>query len=141
MNLDELYEKLRKVEALVAEGATAGERNAATNVREALRDRIAAVADEPPSEWRFAIHDPWKRRLFYAICRKHGVEPYRYTRQKRQSVMVRAPRRVVQQTLIPEFDQMSAVLFDYLDSVTPGVVEEVLGQSDQDASVVAGELE
>ncbi len=142
MTLDELYEKLRKVQALADGGATEGERSAAATAEAALKARIDArsYASDPDSEYRFAIHDPWKRRLFYALCRRHGKKPFRYRRQKRQSVMLRAPKRFVDNVLWPEYLQMSEILYDYLDEVTTSVIEDVLGQSDTDADVVAGEL-
>lgn len=140
MNLTDLYEKLRKVEALVAQGATEGERAAAANAEAALRARLETYARDPVAEWTFTIHDPWKRRLFFALCRRHGLEPYRYKRQKRQTVMLRASRRTVDLVLWPEFEKMADILYAYLDEVTTRVIEDVLGQADQDANVVSGEL-
>lgn len=142
MTLDELYEKLRKVQALAEEGGTEGERKAAEKAKQELQDRIDdhAYADDPEVEYRFSIHDPWKRRLFLAICRHHGVKPFRYKRQKRQSVMVRAPERFLDDILWPEYLEMSEILTEYLDDVTTSVIEDVLGQRDHDADIVSGTL-
>ncbi|MFB6350253.1 MAG: hypothetical protein ABEK29_00465, partial [Bradymonadaceae bacterium] len=67
-------------------------------------------------------------------------DPFRYKRQKRQSVMVRAPERFIDNVLWPEYVEMAEILTDYLDDVTTSVIEDVLGQTDTDANVVSGEL-
>ena len=142
MDLDDLYEQLEKVRALADGAATDGERAAAQKAEEKLQNRIdqESGADEPDVEYRFSIHDPWQRRLFIAICRRHDLEPFQYKRQKRQSVMLRAPERFVDEVLWPEYEEMSDILTDYLDDVTTGVIEDVLGQEDTDTDVISGSL-
>jgi len=142
MNLDQLYERLEKVRNLAEGAATDGERAAAEKAEAQLQDRIdeESAGDEPDVEYRFSIHDPWQRRLFLAICRRHELEPFRYKRQKRQSVMVRVSERFVDEILWPEYEEMSDILTDYLDDVTTGVIENVLGQQDDDADVISGTL-
>jgi hypothetical protein len=54
--------------------------------------------------------------------------------------MVRAPERFIDDVLWPEYQEMAEILMDYLDEVTTGVIEDVLGQQDTDADVVSGEL-
>jgi hypothetical protein len=44
--------------------------------------------------------DQWSRHLFLALCRRYGLSPYRLHRQRRNTVMVRAPRGFVDH--IPE---------------------------------------
>jgi hypothetical protein len=124
-----LREKLRKVEALFAGGATPGERAAADAAAARIRARLAEMArSDPPVESRFGIEDPWSRQLFVALCRRYGLSPYRYRRMRRQTIIVKAPRSFVETVLWPEFEQINAALGEYLSSVTARVIrEEVYG--------------
>lgn len=124
-----LRDKLRKVEALFAGAATAGERAAADAAAERIRIRLAEAArSDPPVETRISIPDPWSRQLFLALCRRYGLKPYRYRRMRRQTVIVKAPRTFLQTVLWPEFEQINVALGEYLSSVTARVIrEEVFG--------------
>jgi hypothetical protein len=42
-------------------------------------------------EMKFSIHDRWSRHLFLTKSRRYGIKPYRHYRQRRNTVMVRAP--------------------------------------------------
>jgi hypothetical protein len=120
-----LREKLRKIEALFAGGATPGERTAAAAAAERIRARLAAAArTEQPVEVRFSINDIWSRQLFLALCRRYGLSPYRYARMHRQTVMVKAPRSFIDTVLWPEFDAINAALIEYLASITERLIRE-----------------
>jgi hypothetical protein len=124
---DELREKLRKIEALFAGAKTPGERDAAGAAAERIRARLAEVeAREAPVEMRFSIQDRWSRQLFVALCRRYGLEPYRYQRMKQQTLVVRAPRSFVEGILWPEFDQLNQALVAHLTSVTERVIRDVV---------------
>ncbi len=82
---DELRAKLRRIEALIAGGGTAGERDAAGAALERVKARLAEQARiDPPIEVLFSMPDAWSRQLFVALCRRYGLKPYRYKRQKRK---------------------------------------------------------
>lgn len=120
---EQLVALLSKVQALHARAATEGERRAAAAAADRLRGRLRKGAyDDAPVEYRFTIRDPWARKLFYAMLRRDGFEPYRYPRQRRQTVMVRIRRSVVHSQLWPEFEELSARLADYLEDVTDRVI-------------------
>lgn len=131
---DELRDKLRKIEALFAGAKTAGEREAAGAAATRIRDRLAEIgAREAAIEMRFAIHDPWSRKLFLALSRRYGIEPYRLPRMKRQSVVVRAPRSFVEGVLWPEFNELNQALASYLMSVTDRVIRDAVHQNTDEA--------
>ena len=44
---------------------------------------------ERPAEVQFTLPDRWQRRLFTALARRYGIEPYRYKRQRYTTVMLR----------------------------------------------------
>ena len=91
---DELRERLRKVEALFFGATTAGEREAAGAAAERLKAKLAEASRlDPPVEMKFTMPDQWSARLFIALCRRYGVRPFRYARQRSTTIMVKAPRR------------------------------------------------
>jgi hypothetical protein len=123
--LDEgaLRDKLRKIEALFAGAATAGERAAAGAAAERIRARLRdSERRERAVEMRFSLPDPWSRRLFIALCRRYGLRPFRYRRMHRQSIVVRVPRTFLDQVLWPEFAEINAALSEYLADITDKVI-------------------
>jgi hypothetical protein len=121
----QLRDKLRKIEALFAGAGTSGERLAAEAALERVRARLRELGrQDPPVELQISLSDQWSRRLFLALCRRYGLDPYRYHRQRRNTVMVRAPRRFVDQVLWPEFSELNCALQAYLHEVTLRVIRE-----------------
>ena len=65
-----------------------------------------------------------------ALCRRYGIEPFRYRRMQRQTVIVKAPKSFVDQVLWPEFQELSGALVAYLSEITERVIrEEVHGET------------
>jgi hypothetical protein len=136
-----LREKLRKIEALFADAGTEGERLAAEAALARIRGRLAeAGRQEAATEIQFSVTDQWSRHLFLALCRRYGLEPYRYPRQRRSTVMLRAPRPFIDQVLWPEFTELEAELRSYLQEVTLRVIREDVYSDTSDASEVAQAL-
>jgi len=129
----ELREKLRKISALFEGATTIGERHAAAAAIDRVRKALAVAAQtEQPVETQFTLSDQWSRRLFTALCRRYGLEPYRYRRQRHTTVVVRAPRSFVNSTLWPEFLQIKDALDGYLNEATERIIrEEVYGNSSE----------
>jgi len=120
-----LREKLRKIEALFAGAGTEGERLAAEAALARVRARLAEIGrSEKPTEFQFSVPDTWSRHLFLALCRRYGISPYRYPRQRRSTVVLRAPRRFVEDVLWPEFRELDAELRAYLQEVTLRMIRE-----------------
>jgi hypothetical protein len=46
------------------------------------------------------------------------MKPYRYYRQRRNTVMLRGPKRFLDQVLWPEFSELDQALQSYLHQVT-----------------------
>jgi hypothetical protein len=129
-----LREKLRKIEALFAGAGTEGERIAAEAALERIRARLRDEArHEAAIEMQFSVPDQWSRHLFLALCRRYGVNPYRYPRQRRSTVVVRAPRAFVETILWPEFRELDAELRSYLQEVTLRVIREEVYADTSDA--------
>lgn len=109
---EQLRERLRKVEALYLGAATAGERDAAEAAAARLKAKLEeACRIDKPEEMKFSFPDLWSVRLFIALCRRYGLRPYRYPRQRNTTVMVKAPRRFFDAVVWRQFNEVSVALF------------------------------
>lgn len=130
-NEHQLIAKLRKIEALFARPGTDGEREAAENASNRIRARLHALEQtEPVVEYRFSLTDAWSRSLFIALLRRYGLKPYRYSGQRRTTVMVKVARTFLDQTLWPEFQQFQTVLHEHFEAVTKRVIAIAIGEHD-----------
>ena len=136
---EQLRQRLRKIQALFEGATTTGERAAAAAAIDRVKQALGiAEKTEPSIEYQFSIPDPWQRRLFMALCRRYGLKPYRYKRQRYSTVLVRAPRSFIDKTLWPEYLELKAELERYLNDATERIIrEEVFGDADE-ASERAG---
>jgi hypothetical protein len=146
MTEKELRDRLRKVEALFAGAATAGERAAAAAARERLRARLAELCARTRSdergdwergprqgragprnesvEMRFSIADPWSRQLFEMLARRHGLRLQRRARQRQATVILRGPASLIKDVFWPEFEQLNDLLASDLAEVTRRIIIE-----------------
>ena len=132
-----LREKLRKIEALYAGAATAGEKAAAGAAADRIRRQFeAASKQEAAEEYKFSIPDPWSRQLFIALCRRYGVRPFRRPRMHCQTVMVRAPASFVRKVLWPEFEELSDALTTHLLEITEKIIREEVHAATEDAEEI-----
>ncbi len=131
MTEQQLREKLRKITALFEGAATAGERQAAAAAMERIRRTLgSSVKTQPPPEIKITLSDQWQRRLFLALCRRYGLQPYRRKGQRHTTVMLRAPQDFVNRTLWPEYLELQAALYAYLNQATERIIrEEVFGDA------------
>jgi hypothetical protein len=140
MHEQDLLDKLRKIERLYAGAATQGEKDAAADAIARIKRRIGEASKvERPIEYKFTLSDGWSKKLFIALLRRYELRPYRYTRQRRNTVMVRVPRSFVDETLWPEFLELSKVLQTYLDEVTERVISSAIHATEGEEEVIAGE--
>lgn len=136
-----LIEKLRAIEALFAGATSPGERDAAGEARQRILERLAKLQSaDPPVEYRFKLADAWSRRIFIALLRRYDIRPYRYPRQRMTTVMAKVPKRFVDETLWPEFEQLSATLRAHLDEITARIVAEVIHRDVSEATELVEQL-
>ena len=137
MDEAKLLETLRRIEALFAGATTAGERAAAGAARDRIRARLTDVSkSDPPIEYRFSMPDGWSRKVFCALLRRYGLEPYRYTGQRHTTVMVRVSRRFVDEILWPEYKQLAESLHRHLEEITTRVIAQAIHQDSSDPTEV-----
>ncbi|MFM7604819.1 MAG: hypothetical protein ACKO8Z_06425 [Prosthecobacter sp.] len=136
----ELLEKLRKIERLYAGAATPGEKEAAADAMRRIQQRLKKTEEaERPIEYKFTLVDGWSKKLFIALLRRYDLRPYRYARQRRNTVMVRVPKSFVDDTLWPEFLELSEVLQQYLENITHRVITEGIHANASEEDIIAGE--
>lgn len=134
-----LLEKLRKIEALHAGTKVDGEREAAKRAAERIRARLAELRSrERETVFQYSLPDPWKRKLFVALCRRYGLSPYREPGQRRTTVLVRAPETFHSRTLWPEYRALSAELDAHLQELTDRVIREAINEDVSEATESAG---
>lgn len=122
-----LVEKLRKLEALHAGTKVDGEREAARRAAERIRDRIAELRGrEQDVELLYRLPDPWTRKLFIALCRRYGLQPFRERGRRTSTIQVRAPKTFHDGTLWPEFVALSKELETHLTELTDRVIREAI---------------
>ena len=140
MREQDLLDKLSKIERLYAGAATPGEKEAAADAIARIKRRLGETAKvDRPIEYKFTLSDGWSKKLFTALLRRYSLRPYRYARQRRNTVMVRVPRSFVDETLWPEFLELSGVLQTYLDEVTERVIAQAIHENEGEEEVLAGE--
>ncbi len=143
MTEEQLRERLRKIAALFEGAQTAGEREAAgaamARVKEALkssqpetRSGPRVVFEEPLVEMQFSLSDQWQRRLLSALCRRYGLAPFRYRRQRHTTLMLKVDRSFLDRVLWPEYCQLRDALEQYLREATDRIIrEEIFSDSSE----------
>lgn len=134
----DIRETLAKLEALFARGATAGERAAAGAARDRLQAKLALAAeagDEPEIELQYSLPDVWSVRIFVALCRKNGIHPYRYPRQRRTTVMVRVRQSSFERTVAEEFRTLHRELTGYFNETVEHLIADVMKSDGDDETL------
>lgn len=140
MQEQDLIDKLRKIERLHAGATTPGEQDATAAAIARIRRRLGEVERvEKPVEYRFRMNDDWSKKLFIALLRRYGLKPYRYARQRHTTVMVRVPRSFVNDTLWPEYLELSDTLRKYLTEITDRVIAEGVHRDTGEEEILPGD--
>ena len=138
MSLEEsLRARLEKAERLFSGAATAGERDAAEAAIGRLKAKLTEGArSDPAVEMKFSMPDAWSVKLFVALCRRYGLQPYRYPRQRRTTVMVRAPRSSFEAAVWQPFGALHADLLAYFEETAERLIREAVHGDTADAEIV-----
>ncbi len=132
-----LIEKLKLIEALFAGATTEGEKEAAGNALERIKERLKqSQKQDPPVEYKFSLGNLWSRKLFVALLRRYDLKPYRHYRQRYTTVMVKVSKTFVDDTLWPEFQELDKILELYLNDITDKIISESIHGDSSEAEVV-----
>src|SRR5208337_78446 len=107
--------------------STVGERDAAEAAAARLKAKLEeACRIDKAEEMKFSFPDLWSIRLFIALCRRYGLRPYRYRRQRNTTVMVKAPRRFFDAVVWQQFNEAHADLWRYFEETTERLIRETI---------------
>jgi hypothetical protein len=121
--MENLLDKIRKIEALIQGATTTGEKSAAILAKKRVQKRIASTPKIV--EYRLYTQDNWHKKLLLALCRKYGIEPYRYSRQKYTTVMVRIDEEFLKNVLWKEYLDYSKHLEILVEEITDNLIEKI----------------
>lgn len=153
MTEQQLREKLRKIQQLYEGSRTPGERDAAAAAMNRVQQALEALGpqsrpnpapgwmpsgftweprskprqqppEEPLIEVQYTFPDQWRRRLFAALCRRYGLNPFRYKGQRYTTVMLRVKRSFTDRVLWPEYLELEEALSQYLEEATERIIRE-----------------
>jgi len=135
-----IFEKIRKIEALIEGAMSEGERLAGIEARRRLEAKKKKLfrEDEPEIEYRISTEDMWHKKLFSALCRKHGLRPYRYFRQKYTTVMVKVRKSFLDDVLWKEYLDYSKQLSALFDDIGSEIISKI--HEEEEETVIAGDI-
>ena len=132
----DIADKIRKIEALIAGTKSDGERQAAEFAKQRLQEKIVAQ----PVEYTVRLHSRWEKRLFVAICNKHGFRTYRYMRQKHTTAMVRVAKPFMDLVLWPEYTKYAGILLKLTEEISTDLISKIHLVNEEDETIISGEL-
>ena len=137
--MTDLLERIKKIEALIKGATTAGEKNAAISAKDRLLKKQPNLEiHQNLEEYSLYTSDSWHKKLLIAICRKYGVVPYRYKRQKYTTVMVRINQDFLNKVLWPEYLEYSKHLEKLVEEITDNLISQIHKHEEED--IVQGRL-
>jgi hypothetical protein len=138
--MQDLLEKIKKIEALINGASTEGEKNAAISARERILLKFPALDPKQNIvEYSLKVGNNWHKKLLLAICRKYEVRPYRYPRQKHTTVMVRVNPGFLEKVLWKEFLEYTQLLEGLVNDITDEMIAKIHKHEEEDE--IQGNLE
>jgi hypothetical protein len=71
--------------------------------------------------------------LLIALCRRYGVRPFRYPRQRSTTIMVRSPRHFFDTVIWRQFSDLHTDLWLYFEQTTEQLIREAIHADTADA--------
>lgn len=137
--MQHLLERIKKIEALILGAGTEGEKNAALSAKDRILKKYPALEiHKNPKEYSLYTSSEWNKRLLLAICRKYGVKPYRYKRQKYTTVMVNINEEFLNKVLWKEFQEYSKHLDQLVSEITNDLISKIHKHEEED--IIHGKL-
>ena len=134
-----ILNKIAKIEALIERAGSEGERVAALLAKDRILAKMARDKEHLPVEYKFSFGSQWQKRLFKALCDKHGFESYRYYRERYTTSHVKISKAIVDGVLWPEYLRWSNVLQELVEEVMQDIIGKI-HRSDTEETVIQGEL-
>jgi len=137
--MENLLEKIKKIESLIEGASTAGEKIAAISAKERILIKHPNLEiHKDAKEYSLRTTGEWSKKLLLAICRKYGVKPYRYKRQKYTTVMVNINEQFLNEILWQEYMEYSNHLNKLINEITDDLISKIHKHEDED--IIHGNL-
>ena len=133
-------DKLIKIEALIQRASSDGERQAAQLAKERVLSKISLDRSNQPIEYRVSLSSPWEKRLFIALCHKHGFQTYRYQRQKYTTARLKISKTIMDEILWPDYLRYSKLLRDLIEDIMQDLISKIHSVQEEEV-IVAGEID
>lgn len=128
-----ILEKIKKIEALIAGAQTKGEKNAAISAKDRILTKYPELRIESNQvEFTLRTPDSWHKRLLLSICRKYGVNPYRYKGQKYTTVMVMVNEDFLNKIVWKEYMEYSEHLEKLVGAITDELISKIHKHQEED---------
>ena len=135
----DLLDKLQKIQSLIDRASSDGERQAAELAKQRLHDRLHEDRNARPIEYKVSSHSKWEKKLFTAVCKKNGFTPYRYSRQKYTTTMVRVSKSVMDDVLWPQYTKYTDLLREMVDTIALDLIDKIY-TDDKEETIITGEI-
>lgn len=135
----DIFEKIRKIEALIASSKSDGERVAAELAKKRILERQQQEIAAKPIEYKVSLDNPWKKKLLIALCNKYQIRTFRYKGQKYTTARFRAASSFVDTLLWPEFKKYADLLEGLVEDIVTGLINQI-HEIKEDETVIVGEL-
>ena len=136
--MEELLDKIRKIEALIEGAKTEGEKNAAISAKNRLDKKRLKEHQSEKKEYALYTQDNWHKKLLLAICRKYGIRPYRYKRQKYTRRLVNIDENFLNNVLWKEYLEYSKHLEMLVEEITNDIIRKI--HKDEEEEIIHGNL-
>ncbi len=131
--MQDLLDRIKKIENLILGAATTGEKNAAMSAKERILKKYPELEIyKNPTEYNLYTSNVWQKKLLLAICRKYGVKPYRYHRQKYTTVMVNINEEFLKKVLWKEYLEYSSHLEKLIAGITDDLISKIHKHQEED---------
>jgi hypothetical protein len=132
-------DKLAKIEALIQRTSSEGERHAAQLAKERVLAKISLDQSNNPIEYKVSLSSPWEKRLFVALCHKHGFRTYRYPKQKYTTARLKISKSMMSEVLWPDYIRYSKMLGELVEDIVQELINKIYNVQEEEM-VVAGEI-
>lgn len=138
--MQDILDKIKKIEALIMGATSPGEKKAAMSAKDRILKKYPNIQIHANAqEYSLYTPDSWHKKLLIAICRKYGVRPYRYKRQKYTTVMVNINPEFLNEVLWKEFLEYSKHLEELVTEVTDNLIKKIHDNTEGE-DIVHGKL-
>ncbi|MDQ7009387.1 MAG: hypothetical protein Q9M94_03800 [Candidatus Gracilibacteria bacterium] len=137
--MQNILDRIKKVEALIDGAKSDGEKNAAIAAKERILKKYPEIdIKNNIVEYTIKTADSWHKKLFVAICRKYDIEPYRYYRQRYTTVMIKVNETFLNEILWKEYLQYTDILEELVGGITDELISKI--HKEEDDTILKGKL-